>query len=84
MSQTHQIIAALFPLLALVVAGLTVVAVRRPWHRHKTVQEAPASDVTFHTSAGTVGVAINVIRAAKDLERRAHDLAQDLERNLVR
>lgn len=82
MSQTHQIIAALFPLLALVVAGLTVVAVRRPWRRHKPAQEAPVSDMTMYTS--TVGVAINVITAAKDLERRAHDLAQDLERNLVR
>ena len=84
MSQTHQIIAALFPLLALVVAGLTVVAVRRPWRQRQAAREVPASDMTSYTAAGTVGVTISVIRAAQDLERRAHDLAQDLERNVVR
>lgn len=78
MSQTNQIIAMLFPLLALVVAGLTAIAVRRPW-RQKAASNVQAAGVaaTAHTGAG-------VLVAAKELERRAHDLAQDLEKTLVR
>ncbi|QQO15922.1 hypothetical protein JJB99_07120 [Bradyrhizobium diazoefficiens] len=79
MSQTNQIISMLFPLLALVVAGLTAVAVRKPW-RPKAVRnvEATGSIATTHV------VGTGFLVAAKDLERRAHNLAQDLERTLVR
>jgi hypothetical protein len=33
MSQTNQIIAMLFPLLAVVVAALTAVVIRKPWRQ---------------------------------------------------
>ncbi len=79
MSQTNQIIAMLFPLLALAVAGVTAVAVRRPW-RQKAVRNGQAADIIATTDVAGSGFLI----AAKDLERRAHDLAQDLERTLVR
>ncbi len=77
MSQTNQIIAMLFPLLALVVAGLTAVVVRRPWRQKANVQTAGIS-TAIHV------VETDFLVAVQDLERRAHDLAQNLERTLVR
>lgn len=79
MSQTNQIIAMLFPLLALVVAGLTAVVVRKPW-RQKAIRDVRTAGITAAIDVVGTGVLV----AAKDLERRAHDLAQDLERTLVR
>jgi Flp pilus assembly protein CpaB len=79
MSQTNQIIAMLFPLLALVVAGLTAIVVRKPW-RQKAISDVQTAGIT--TAIDVVGTGVLV--AAKDLERRAHNLAQDLERTLVR
>jgi Flp pilus assembly protein CpaB len=79
MSQTNQIIAMLFPLLALVVAGLTAIVVRKPWRR-KAISDVRTAGIT--TAIDVVGTGVLV--AAKDLERRAHNLAQDLERTLVR
>lgn len=79
MSQTNQFIAMLFPLLALAVAGLTAVVVRKPW-RPKAVRNVEARGSIATNDAVGAGVLV----AAKDLERRAHDLAQDLERTLVR
>lgn len=79
MSQTNQIIAMLFPLLALVVAGLTAVVVRKPW-RQKAIRDVQTAGITAAIDVVGTGVLV----AAKDLERRAHDLAQDLERTLVR
>ncbi|RXH15602.1 hypothetical protein [Bradyrhizobium guangzhouense] len=79
MSQTNQIIAMLFPLLALVVAGFTALVVRKPW-RQKALRDVQSTGTaTVVDVAGT-----DFLVAAKDLERRAHDLAQDLQRTLVR
>ena len=78
MSQTNQIIAVLFPLLALVAADLTALAVRKPWRR-TMVHEHLAVGPTTNRRVGT-----DYLVAAKELERRAHELAQDLERTLVR